>query len=194
MNQFCHSMYSISSKFDNTTNERHIQYTYIDGKFVWRNLLIWNTDFWFASRNLWIFSKKYAAFLDFALSCIYCLRIFQVHEQKIRDFFLRKSAIFSKMLINSTSLLDGSTTHVSCQIIFVYSDGKNLKCNIYENAAYFFDNFHRIREANQKSVTKSTGIKTSGFFTRSGRRRFPSYTPFILWCKATQFEGWMVDN
>ena len=59
-------------------------------------------------------------------------------------------------------------------IIFVYSDGKNLKRNFYKNAAYFFKNFHGIQEPNQKSVTKSTGILTSGFFTRSGRRRFPS--------------------
>ena len=43
----------------------------------------------------------------------------------------------------------------------LYSDGKNLKHNIYENTAYFFDNFHRIREANQKSVNKSAGSKTS---------------------------------
>ena len=36
--------------------------------------------------------------------------------------------------------------------------------------------FHRSnREPNQKSVTKSTGILTTGFFTRFGRRRFPSY-------------------
>ena len=33
------------------------------------------------------------------------------------------------------------------------------------NAVYFFKNFYRIREANRKSGTKSTGIKSKGFFT-----------------------------
>ena len=109
------------------------------------------TDFWFDSRIPWKFFKKHAAFLDFVLSCIYCTRMVQVHGQKIREIFSEVSFI-----------------------IFVYSDGKNLKRNIHENAAYFFENFHGIQEPNQKSVTKSTGILTSGFFTRSGRRRFPS--------------------
>ena len=58
----------------------------------------------------------------------------------------------------------------------MFTQNKNLKRNIHENAAYFFENFHGIWEPNQKSVTKSTGILTSGFFTRSGRRRFQSYT------------------
>ena len=45
------------------------------------------TDFRFASRILWKFSKKYVAFLEFVLSCIYCTRIVQVNDQKISDFF-----------------------------------------------------------------------------------------------------------
>ena len=35
------------------------------------------------------------------------------------------------------------------------------------NAAYFFKSFHRIRKANQKSVIKSIGIKSKGFFTQT---------------------------
>ena len=144
------------------------------------------TDFWFASRILWKFSKKYAAFLDIVLSIyIYCTRIGGIIFQKIRNFF--------KMLNNfthTTKLL--KTTKRQRSFVsdnLVSSDGKNLKRNIYENVEYFFENFHRNLEANQKSVTKSTGSKTSGFFTRSGRRRFPSYLSYlsIHFCRYTYY-------
>ena len=92
------------------------------------------TDFWFASRILWKFSKMYVTFLDFVLSCINCTR--SAWTENPRNFF-RKSAIFSKCWLTPSPLLDDSaivphgnqllkTTkrlRIFSQIIFVYSDG-----------------------------------------------------------------------
>ena len=78
------------------------------------------------------------------------------------------AAIYSSTGVELINILKKLRIFCSCTwIILVHYIQESTKSR---NAAYFFKNFHRIREANQKSVTKS-----QGFFTRNSRQRFPSY-------------------
>ena len=96
-------------------------------------------------------------FVDFVLSCIYCTRIVQVYEQKIREIILENPQFFqnvdelhpnTRWQHNCTTLksnyLKVKTTNRLRSFMsdnLRYSDGKNLKRNYYENMPRIFSRF-----------------------------------------------------
>ena len=84
--------------------------------------------------------------------------------------------------------------------IFCSCTSCTFLCNIQgnmklRNASYFFKNFHRIREANRKLVTKSTGLVSVGgdsIVTTSTKpyiRHFKDFFFDLVKCKICMYLG-----